>query len=61
MIEGLSDCQVLVCGGMVTPAYNRAVAAGLKVILTGQLSIDATVQEYLSGTLENEPQLVHAH
>jgi predicted Fe-Mo cluster-binding NifX family protein len=61
MIEAISDCQVLVCGGMGTPAYNRAVGAGLTVILTRQSSIDAAVQAYLAGTLENEPQLVHAH
>jgi predicted Fe-Mo cluster-binding NifX family protein len=61
MIEAISDCQVLVCGGMGTPAYNRAVAAGLKVILTRQVSVDDAIQAYLSGTLADEPGLVHAH
>jgi len=61
MIEVISDCQVLVCGGMGTPAYNRVVAAGLRVILTRQLSIDTAVQAYLLGTLNNEPNLVHTH
>ena len=61
MIAAISDCQVLVCGGMGTPAYDRAEAAGLKVILSSQPSIEEAVQTYLSGTLENEPKLVHAH
>lgn len=61
MTEVISDCQVLVCGGMGTPAYNRVVAAGLRVILTRHVSIDTAVQAYLLGTLNNEPQLVHAH
>ncbi len=61
MVESIADCQVLLSGGMGAPAYSRAVAAGLKVILTQQASIDSAVQAYLAGTLENEPQLVHAH
>jgi len=29
MIESISDCQVLICGGMGMPAYNRALNAGM--------------------------------
>ena len=61
MVESISDCQVLISGGMGTPVYNRATAAGLKVFLTGNRSIDAAVQSYLSGTLDNNPSLVHSH
>jgi len=61
MVETISDCQVLISGGMGTPAFNRTIAAGLKVFLTGNPSIQATVMAYLAGTLENNPSLVHAH
>ena len=61
MAAPISDCQVLISGGMGTPVYNRATAAGLKVFLTGNRSIDAAVQSYLSGTLDNNPSLVHSH
>jgi predicted Fe-Mo cluster-binding NifX family protein len=59
MVEDLADCQVLISGGMGAPVLNRATAAGLKVFLTGNTSIDAAVQAYLAGTLENNPALVH--
>jgi predicted Fe-Mo cluster-binding NifX family protein len=59
MVEDLSDCQVLISGGMGEPVLNRATAAGLKVFLTGNTSIDAALQAYLAGTLDNNPALVH--
>jgi predicted Fe-Mo cluster-binding NifX family protein len=59
MVEDLADCQVLISGGMGEPVLNHATAAGLKVFLTGNTSIDAALQAYLAGTLENNPALVH--
>ena len=61
MIESIADCQVLIAGGMGSPVYNRAIAAGLKVILTRQPDIDLAVRDFLAGKLENDPQLVHVH
>ena len=61
MVETISDCKILIAGGMGTPAYDRATAAGLKVIMTGLSSINEAVQAYAAGNLENNPSLVHAH
>jgi len=61
MVDAISDCQVLICGGMGTPAYSKAVAAGLQVILTGQRSVETVAAAYATGTLEHEPQLIHSH
>ncbi len=61
MVESIADCQVLIAGGMGTPAYNRASTAGLKVILTGKTIIEEAIQAFISGKLENEPQLIHNH
>ncbi len=61
MIESISDCQVLIAGGMGSPVYNRAIAAGLKVVLTRQPDIDLAVRDFLDGKLENDPQLIHVH
>ena len=61
MVESISDCQVLLAGGMGSPAFAKASAAGLQVILTREKKIDAAVQRYLAGTLENEPDLIHVH
>jgi predicted Fe-Mo cluster-binding NifX family protein len=61
MVEAIADCQTLLSGGMGTPAYNRAIATGLGVILTQQISIESAMQAYLAGTLKNEPLLIHTH
>jgi predicted Fe-Mo cluster-binding NifX family protein len=59
MIAPITDCQVLLCGGMGQPAYQNAVAAGLEVILTGG-DIQAAVQAYVSKRLVNDPRRVHS-
>lgn len=61
MVEAISDCQVLISGGMGMPAYQRAAGAGLKVFLTDTSSIQSAVEAYLSGTLDNNSSLVHIH
>lgn len=61
MVNAIADCQVLVCGGMGTPAFQKASNAGLQVILTRQLSIESAVQAFAAGALVNEPGLVHDH
>ncbi len=58
MFAPVSDCRIMVAGGMGTPAYAAAQRAGLEVILTGG-EIQAALQAYLSGTLEHDPRRVH--
>ena len=45
MFASISDCQVLICGGMGEPAFESAVANGLQVILTGEMSIKAALDK----------------
>lgn len=61
MVEAIIDCQVLISGGMGTPAFNRASAAGLNVVMTMVPAIQSAVDAYLAGTLDNNPSLVHSH
>lgn len=60
MFAPVADCQVLIAGGMGTPAYAAAEAAGLAVILTAERTIDNALQAYLAGALVNQPALAHA-
>jgi predicted Fe-Mo cluster-binding NifX family protein len=53
MFAPIRDCQVLLCGGMRTPAYKSAEATGLHVIMTGG-PIENAVMAYLSGNLVSE-------
>lgn len=60
MFAPIKDCQVLFSGGMGTPAYEKAHAAGLEVILAGG-EIDTAVQAYLSGSLSSDMRRIHHH
>lgn len=60
MFAPLADCQVLLCGGMGTPAYQKAIAAGLQVSLVGGEILPA-VQAYLDGSLNSDLRRVHQH
>ena len=61
MFAPFSDCQVLIAGGMGQPAYQRAEAAGLKIILTGEKTIASALQLYRQGTLVSDLRRVHIH
>jgi predicted Fe-Mo cluster-binding NifX family protein len=60
MFAPINDCQVLICGGMGTPAYQKALTAGLQVVLTGG-EIRTAVDAYLLGQLSSDPRRVHQH
>ena len=61
MVDSISDCQVLISGGMGAPALSRASEAGLQVFLTRRTSIAEAAQAFLDGSLENDTALVHQH
>lgn len=60
MFAPVSDCQVLLAGGMGEGAYRRAQAAGLKVVFVGGL-IEKAAAEYLAGTLVSDERRLHSH
>ncbi len=53
MAQEISDCQVLIAGGLGSGAYENLKEAGLEVVLTDVQSIDDAVKAYVSGTLKN--------
>lgn len=60
MFAPVEDCQVLLCGGMGTPAYEKALASGLEVVMTGGKILDA-VQAYLDGHISSDLHRIHQH
>lgn len=60
MLAPITDCQVLIAGGMGGPAFAKAQAAGLAVILTAG-EIEAAIQAYLNGELHSDQGRVHIH
>ena len=61
MFAPVSDCQVLIAGGMGQPAFDSAVANGLQVILTGEWTIEAALDAYRSGKIVSDPRRIHKH
>ena len=61
MFSPIADCQILIAGGMGQPAYEHAIHAGLKVIMTGEKSIENALQGYRSGQLANDERFIHQH
>jgi predicted Fe-Mo cluster-binding NifX family protein len=57
MFAPIQDCQVLLCGGMRTPAYEKAEAVGLQIIMTGG-KIDDAVRKFLQGNLVSDPRRI---
>jgi predicted Fe-Mo cluster-binding NifX family protein len=60
MFAPVLDCQVLLCGGMGEPAYHKAQAAGLQVVLAGG-PLEAALTAFLNGTLSSDLKRVHRH
>jgi len=60
MFTPISDCQVLVAGGMGTPAWQSARQAGLEVILAGG-EIESALQAFVRGELISDERRVHDH
>jgi predicted Fe-Mo cluster-binding NifX family protein len=61
MVEAISDCQMVISGGMGAPMLARLEAAGLRVYLTREESITAAAQAFLGGQLQDDRRLVHQH
>lgn len=53
MAEEISDCQVLIAGGMGMGAVNSFKAKGIEVILTDYQSIEEAVTAYAEGKIKN--------
>lgn len=60
MFAPIQDCQVLLCGGMGGPAYQKALSAGLEVVLTGG-EIRSALQAYLNGEITSDMRRLHRH
>ena len=59
MAEIISDCQVLLAGGMGWGAYESMQSYNIKPIVTDVKSIDEAVQLYLDGKLTNLMERLH--
>ena len=59
MIETISDCQVVLAGGMGWGAYDSMQSYSINPIVTDVRDIDEAVQLYLDGKLTNLMERLH--
>lgn len=59
MAKAISDCDVLICGGMGMGAYQSMQSFDITPIVTELSSIDEALQAYLKGSLQDQKELLH--
>lgn len=59
MAAAISDCTVMLVGGMGRPAYASLKAKGIEPVITSVRDIDEAVQAYLDGKLDNLTERLH--
>ena len=59
MAETISDCQVLLAGGMGWGAYNSLKSGGIEIAVTDVENIEEAVKLYLDGHLPNLMERLH--
>lgn len=59
MLETITDCQVLIAGGMGWGAQESLKNRGINTIVTDVESIDEAVKLYLAGKLPNIMERIH--
>ena len=59
MAEAISDCQVLLAGGMGWGAYESMKSYNIEQVVTDVKNIDEAVQLYLDGKLANQMERLH--
>ena len=59
MAQTITDCQVLLAGGMGWGAYDSLKNAGITVVATDVVNIEEAVKLYLQGKLPNLMERLH--
>jgi len=59
MANTISDCQVLIAGGMGWGAYESLKSRGIEVIVTDVTDTDEAVKKYTEGNLINKMERLH--
>jgi predicted Fe-Mo cluster-binding NifX family protein len=59
MAGSISDCQVVICGGMGLGAYESMRRLNIIPIVTDMLDIEMAVQTYIDGKLVDHTELLH--
>lgn len=59
MASAISDCEVLICGGMGWGAYQAMQSYGIRPIITDLVNVEDAVRAYLNGTIVDHTEWLH--
>jgi predicted Fe-Mo cluster-binding NifX family protein len=59
MASSISDCEVVLCGGMGRGAYYSLQQLNIKPVVTDLREVEAAAQAYLDGSLIDHTELLH--
>ena len=59
MAGSISDCEVLICGGMGRGAYESMRLLNIKPVVTEIRDIEEAAQAYLDGKLVDHTEMLH--
>ena len=59
MAETISDCEVLLCGGMGRGAYESMRLLGIRPVVTTETDAESAVKAFVAGTLEDHTEKLH--
>ena len=59
MAEAVSDCEVVICGGMGRGAYESLKRLNIKPLVTEPQGIDEAAAAYIAGNLADQTELLH--
>lgn len=59
MADVIKDCETLLCRGMGYGAYASMQQLGIRPIVTDVADIEAAVQAYIEGRLQDHPEKLH--
>jgi predicted Fe-Mo cluster-binding NifX family protein len=59
MADAISDCQVVICGGMGMGAYESMRRLNIQSIVTDVSDIEKAIKSYIDGKLVDHTELLH--
>jgi predicted Fe-Mo cluster-binding NifX family protein len=59
MSQAIADCEVLLCRGMGTGAYESMKARGIRPVVTDIVMIEEAVLAYVNGQVVDHTELLH--
>ena len=56
ILKALSDCEVVISRGMGRRIYDDLCGANIQAVITTIPTVDAALQAFLNGNLDNDPE-----